>query len=124
MTQQRRPGEIMLSENNRITYIYKQIETGNIIEIVNASFEVKYLNKWITILRYDSHHGYMHRHRLITLDEETEIVDKIGVKQKGTTKRLLRWAIDDIKTNYIFYKRKIISRTNKKLKSKIDIDFY
>lgn len=120
----RRKGEIFISENNRITYIYEENNERRIIEIVNVSFEIQYKNKWITIVRYDNHHGYMHRHKMITLDTESEIVEKTGVRQKGTHKRVLSWAITDIKSNYIFYKRKIIARTRKKLRSKIDIDFY
>ena len=120
----KRLGEILVSENNRLTYIYKESEIKKIIEIINVSFEVKYKHNWITILRYDTHHGYMHRHSLISLDEKTEIIDKIGIRQKGSSKRLLRWAIDDIKSNYISYKRKIIERTVKKLDIQINIDFY
>ena len=66
----------------------------------------------------------MHRHTLVSLDDKTETIDTKGVKQKGTNKRLLSWAINDIKNNYIHYKKKVILRSSKKINKKISIDFY
>ena len=115
--------EIPISLNNKLIYAFKQ-ESNKIIEIVNVCFNIKYKKNWIAILRYDNYHGYMHRHTLISLDDKTETIDTKGVKQKGTNKRLLSWAINDIKNNYIHYKKKVILRSSKKINKKISIDFY
>jgi len=100
-----------LSDNNRVTRIYEQIETGRLVEIVCASLDTHFKGKWITIVRYDTHHGYMHKHERVSIENESTTVTILGVRQKGTRRRLLRWAIRDINTNYLVYKRKFLKRS-------------
>lgn len=100
-----------ISENNWLTYIYNQDSYGNIIEVVCVSLEIKINNKWKTIIYYDSSHaGVLHRHTINSLETDTDVVDYLSVRKKGNQKRLLSWAIRDIKNKYIFYKKKFIIR--------------
>lgn len=109
--------EIPLSENNRITYVYSDDLKTNKTEIVCVSLEIRILNEWFTILYYDNHHeGMLHRHNKISYDNEANIVDNEGVRKKGDWKKLLNWAIEDIKNNYIYYKKKFLYRNRSLLK--------
>ena len=97
-----------LSENNRSTRIFKQIETGKITEIICVSLEIIINNKWETIVYYDNVHGYLHRHERLSASDESETIATLGVRQKGTVRRLLKWAIRDISINYINYKKRFL----------------
>lgn len=111
-----------LSQNNRLTYVYKTNEKRNIIEITNVSLEIKIGKKWTTIIRFDNAHGRLHRHIYFSPENNTDVVDYINVKQKGSQKELLCWAIDDLKKNYINYKKKYLKRCKSiDFKHKIDL---
>jgi len=101
-----------LSDNNRSVRVFKQIETGKVIEIVCVSLEILIDKKWKTITYYDNIHGYLHRHERVSLSDESETIVVLGVRQKGSTRRLLRWAIKDITINYASYKKRFLKRSN------------
>ena len=109
---------IFLTENNKINYIYKTSLTGKVIEVTNVSLEIYFKKKWVTILRYDNYHGYMHRHVSVSISDNSDTATVLNVRQKGTNRRLLRWAIDDIKERYLIYKTKFLERSGY---SKLDI---
>lgn len=115
--------DFRLSNNNRLTYVYKTENKGILIEVTNVSLEIQINNKWETIIRYDNAHGKLHRHTRITINSNADIVDYIGVKQKGSQKRLLGWAIDDIKKKYIIYKSKFLERC-RALGFRVDMEIY
>jgi len=105
-------------------YIYKTKLSSIITEIICVSLEVKVNKEWITIIFYDSsHQGRLHRHTKIFINNDLDVVDYQGVKQKGNQKALLTWAINDLKNNYLFYKKKFIKR-NKDLLKNINIEKY
>lgn len=114
-----------ISENNRLTYVYKTDRRGAITEVTCVSLEIKVKNMWKTIIYYDSSHrdNLLHRHTFMTLESDSDVTDYKGVKRKGTQKELLEWSIHNITSNYIFYKKrfiKLIRRTDKL----IDIEFF
>lgn len=102
---------ILLTENNKINYIYKQSLTGKVIEVTNVSLDIYLKKKWVTILRFDNYHGYMHRHIRVSIQDSSDTATVLNVRQRGTYRRLLRWAIDDIKDRYLVYKRKFLERS-------------
>jgi hypothetical protein len=104
--------KISLTQNNRITYIYRILDTGRVVEVICVSLEIRYGEKWRTIIYYDNHHDFLHRHERINLETSSDITTTNGVRQKGTNRRLLRWAIQDISNNYISYKLKFLKRCN------------
>ena len=54
--------DFSLSHEDRITYNYaRKSSTNEIVEVVNVSFEILIKEKWHTIIRYDSHHGFLHK---------------------------------------------------------------
>ena len=98
---------IYLSDSDRITYVYKRDkEKKNILEVVNVSLEIKIKNKWLTIKRYDSSHGFLHRHTRISINDDSEIISVAGVKKSGKHSNWLTWSIKDIKAKFWFYKSK------------------
>ncbi|EKE14007.1 MAG: hypothetical protein ACD_12C00718G0004 [uncultured bacterium] len=116
--------EIPLSENNRIIYVYKDNQKTSQTEIVCVSFDIKISEDWITILYYDNHHeGLLHRHNIISYNNKANIVGNDGIRRKGDWKKLLHWAIEDIKKNHIYYKKKFLSR-NRSLLRDIKVEYF
>jgi hypothetical protein len=109
----------LLTTTERLIYIYIiDTNTNKTIEVVNVSYEIKIEEDWITIIRFDSAHGYLHRHSRVSLDDEKETTTRDSVKRKGDPKRWLTWAIQDIQKNFIEYRRLFFKR------SKIIDSFY
>ena len=116
--------EITLSENNRLIYAYKISEDSEVKEVTSVSLNIKVNDDWVTIVYYDSfHHGILNRHTKIAYNFDNDIIDGNQVKQKGTQKQLLSWAINDLKRNYKYYKTAYLKR-NKKLLKGIEVNFY
>lgn len=96
--------DFLLSHEDRITYNYaRKFTTYEIVEVINVSFEVLIKEKWHTIIRYDSHHGYLHKHIRLTLSDEKSIVEPVNVP--GTHSDWLTWAINDLIEHFIEYKK-------------------
>lgn len=102
---------ISLTQNNRITYVYHKKTTGKVTRLVCISLEMLYEEKWVTIMRYDDFHGYLHKHEIINLDGKSDTPTVLGVRQKGTNHRLLTWALKDIRNNYLIYKTRFLKRS-------------
>lgn len=103
--------EIILTEIDRITHIRRVDSKRTILEVVNVSYETKVEDEWMTIVRYDSTHGFLHRHLRVSLDDPKEIINTTGVKSKGTVHTWYTWAIKDILLNYPDYKRAFMKRS-------------
>jgi hypothetical protein len=102
----------LLTATDRLIYIYViDTNTNKTIEVVNVSYEIKIEEDWITIIRFDSAHGYLHRHNRISLDVRQETTTRDSVKQKGNPKRWLTWAIHDIQNNFFEYRRLFFKRS-------------
>lgn len=101
---------LKLSENNHGTYIYKIDKNGTILEITCVSLEILIKNKWTTIVRYDTHHGQIHKHLRLSVKEKTTVVEECGFKKNADKKKLLTWAIKDITKNYIEYKKDFMDK--------------
>lgn len=103
--------EIFLTEADKITHIRKVDSKRTILEVVNVSYETKIDDEWITIVRYDSTHGFLHRHLRVSLDDLKEIINTTGVKKKGTVHVWYTWAIKDILSKYLDYKNSFMKRS-------------
>jgi hypothetical protein len=77
--------EIPLTETDRITYVYARDKTEDAIrEIINVSYDAWIEKSWLTILRYDSTHGYLHQHTRFSLTQEKEFISKEHIPQEGS----------------------------------------
>ncbi len=103
--------EIVLTETDKITHIRRVDNERTILEVVNVSYETKVDEEWMTIVRYDSTHGFLHRHLRISLDDPKEIINTIGVKKKGSVHVWYTWAIKDLLLKYKDYKRGLMKRS-------------
>lgn len=107
--------ELPLSDIDRITYIFKYIKTKNkpiiVTEVVNVSYEIFIDEKWMTIVRCDSAHGYLHRHIRFSLINIEETVSIQGVIKKGDHAKWLTWAIGDIRSKSRHYKKEFLKRS-------------
>lgn len=63
LTAKTNPAEIYLSGVDRIFHAGVIDKNGDLVEVTNVSYEIKLNDKWVTIVRYDSAHGYLHRHK-------------------------------------------------------------
>lgn len=106
--------EISLTSSDKITYSYKRDKNRTIVEVTNVSYEIKIKENWITIVRYDSSHGYLHRHMLISILNQSDTPTTFGVRKKGTHDIWLTWAINDIKKRFEEYKKGFLKRSELK----------
>lgn len=110
--------EFYLTEVDKITYAKGTDEKNIILEVVNVSYEIRIKDQWITILRYDSEHGFLHCHMRISLSDQEDAVTTAHVIKKGTPHEWLTWSINDVIRNYQRYRREFMKRS--KL---VDIDY-
>lgn len=103
--------EINLTDEDMIIYTFETDEEGSATKIVDVSYQTFINNEWVTILRYDSEHGFLHRHMRISLYSQAEILSTDGVKKKGTPHNWLTWAIEDTKNRYLDYERGFLRRS-------------
>lgn len=103
--------EFSLTGQDRITYSYKKDGRGKYLEVTNVSYEATIRNKWITIVRYDSSHGYLHRHTRISLSNESETTNTDRVIKRGSHHKWLTWAIKDLRANFVDYRRLFFKRS-------------
>jgi hypothetical protein len=104
--------EIPLTKTDRITYVYARDKiTFTIREVINVSYEAWIKKHWLTILRYDSTHGYLHQHTRFSLTKEKEFISKAHLLQTGSHQDWLTFAIADIKTNFSSYRRAFFHRS-------------
>lgn len=103
--------EFPLTEQDRITYSYKKDDRGKYIEVTNVSYEGRIRDEWITIVRYDSSHGYLHRHTRISLSNESETTHTNRVIKRGSHHKWLTWAIKDLRANFVDYRRLFFKRS-------------
>lgn len=107
---------ITLSQTDRITYIFKYFKLRNkkvrVYEVTNVSYEILIKKRWITIVHYDSSHGFLHRHIRISLKDESETITTSNVKRKGDPGSWLKWAISDLSIKHTYYRKQFMSRSN------------
>ena len=105
--------EIPLTDTDRITYVYIKDKTTDVIKkVVNVSYEAWIEKSWLTILRYDSTHGYLHQHTRFSLIQEKEFISKEHILQTGSHQDWLTFAIADIKMNFMAYRQAFLKRSN------------
>jgi hypothetical protein len=97
---------------DRLTYVYQvDITTNTTRAVVNVSYEIHIAGNWQTIIRFDSAHGYLHKHSRISLDDKKETTTREDVIKTGDPKRWLTWAIQNIQKNFITYRRVFFMRS-------------
>lgn len=104
--------EYPLSETERTRYTYTRNKQNKITNIVCVSYDLYIKDEWVTVIYYDSEHGSLHRHETISLKDRNEVVTEENVKKKGSKETWLTWAIKDIQTRYLYYRKLFLTRSN------------
>lgn len=86
---------------------------GKTVKIADITFLIFINDEWQWVVRYDDHGGagLLHRHERLSLHDESETTTPLPVRKKGNKKKLTEWAIDDIRKNYLNYRKKFLSRS-------------
>ncbi len=105
-----------LSDEDRLTYSYLEDDKRNVVEITTVTYDVLIDDKWVTAIYYDGVHGSLHRHLVLSASTPDEsVITHDGVKVRGSQRKLLNWAIDDIKNdlkyNFLHYRREFMKRS-------------
>ncbi len=108
--------ELNITPTDRVVNTYK-IDSKKIKrEVTSVSYECLINDEWVTIVYYDndeSHNDRLHVHFKVSYqNQEYETPKSENVRQKGTVRRLNTWAVEDLKNNYIIYRRKFFKRSN------------
>lgn len=103
--------EFPLTDEDKVIYVYEINAAQKVSEVVNVSYQALMVGSWVTLLRFDSEHGFLHGHRRISLRNEQEVVFTAGVKRKGTPHHWLTWAIEYLIKNHLDYKKSFLKRS-------------
>lgn len=109
-----RKTEIFFGETDKIVYINKLLKTRKMVEITTVAYVALIKGKWITLVYYDnepSHEVNLHVHITDNFSDRNDAATTDGVRQKGSVRRLHTWAVEDLKNNWIYYKRAFLKRS-------------
>lgn len=112
-----------LSDTDKLTCIYKIDQKGTPREVDSVTYSTKLGNSWETVVYFDDVHGFLHRHRRITLENETNSLDFPLGKNSNNHRKNLRHAMNDIEKNFYFYRRHLLKANSSYIK-KCNIDIY
>ncbi len=105
-------GNIPLNIANldRISFSVLRNSKNNIRKIENISYEVNLNDNWEWIVRYDDHGGVnlLHRHFRVSLKSDQEVESTAGIKKYRNKDYELTWVINDIKRNYLVFRKSFL----------------
>lgn len=106
--------EIFLGETDKIVYVNKLLKTRRMVGITTVAYASLIKKKWITLVYYDnepSHGVNLHVHITDNFTDRNDAATTDGVRQKGSVRRLHTWAVENLKNNWIYYKRAFLKRS-------------
>ncbi len=106
--------EIYLGESDKIVYVNKKLKTKKMVEITTVAYSSLIKGEWITLVYYDndpSHEVNLHVHITDNFADRSDAATTAGVRQRGTVHRLHTWAVENLKDNWIYYKRAFLRRS-------------
>ena len=106
--------EIYLGDSDKIVYINKKLKSRKMVEVTTVAYVSLIKGDWITLIYYDnepSHGVNLHVHITDNFDDRNDAATATGVRQKGTVHRLHTWAVENLKDNWIYYKRAFLRRS-------------
>jgi hypothetical protein len=109
-------GSIILTDRNRITYIWEADDNYKVWNIICVSLDTLINEGWETVLRYDTCHGPLHIHVRRSIEDDISAVTPFPVQVSGTKGELLHFAIDNIKNKYVRFRETFIRRSKNYLK--------
>ena len=114
-TTQKKDFEFLLNKNqtDKLHCCIQTNKNGKYVKIADITFLIFHNNQWEWVVRYDDHggQGFMHRHERVSLKDESETTIPLPVRKNGNKKKLTEWAIDDVRKNYLHYRRRFLDRS-------------
>lgn len=101
-----------LTPEDQIIYIYECDENRKTTEVVNVSYQILLDSDWVSIIHFDSEHGYLHRHIKVSVSNDIEVVSTAGVVKKGSPRHWLTWAVEHLKKNYPDYRKNFLKKVS------------
>ncbi len=92
------------TNTDRVIYCYEIDGEKTIQKVVDVSYDVYVNNQWVTIVRYDSKHGFLHRHMRVSLENISDTPTTGGVIKRGKPQTWLTWARKDVSKNFLNYR--------------------
>ena len=104
-----------LSHTDKLVWVYKEVKEKNkiqITEIVTVSFVTEINDKEYTVVYYDNTHDKtLHQHIYNSIFDNSDSIVPLSVRKKGNQKKLLNWAIKDIRNNWQKYRNEYYRRS-------------
>lgn len=96
------------AQQDRISFSVLRDEKNNLRKIENISYEMNINDNWEWVIRYDDHggKGSLHRHIRISLKDSSEVQSTDGIKKYKNKNFELTWVCDDIKRNYLNFRKR------------------
>lgn len=102
-----------IAQVDRISFSISRNKNKEIKKIENISYEIYVNGVWEWVVRYDDHGGLgiLHRHVRISLKDNHEIETHEGIKKYKNKNSQLTWVINDIKRNYLYWRKRLVKNT-------------
>ena len=100
-----------IAQSDRISFSVLRNEKNNLRKVENISYEIYIEDKWEWVVRYDDHggSGSLHRHIRISLDDNRQVESASGIKKYKNKNYELTWVCDDIKRNYLNFRKRFLT---------------
>lgn len=98
---------------DRISFSVLRNKKNNLRKIENISYEIYINDAWEWVVRYDDHGGLgsLHRHIRISLKDNSEVQSTDGIKKYKNKDFELTWVCNDIKRNYLNFRKKFLKNS-------------
>lgn len=101
------------AQQDRISFSVLRNDNNKLRKIENISYEININDNWEWVVRYDDHGGAgsLHRHIRVSLKDNSEVQSTDGIKKYKNKDFELTWVCDDIKRNYLDFRRKFLKNS-------------
>lgn len=95
---------------DRISFSVLRNNKNKLRRIENISYEINIKDRWEWIVRYNDHGGtgLLHRHVRISLQGDSDVESSTGIKKYKNKDYELTWVCDDIKRNYLVFRKRFL----------------
>lgn len=98
---------------DRISFSVLRNNKHELRKIENISYEINIEGNWEWVVRYDDHggSGLLHRNIRISLKDDSNVESAEGIKKYKNKNYELTWVCNDIKRNYLIFRKKFLKNS-------------
>lgn len=102
-----------IAQTDRISFSVLRNDKNDLRKIENISYEINIDNSLEWIVRYDDHGGTgsLHRHIRISLKDNRSVESTDGIRRYKNKNYELTWACNDIKKNYLRFRKNFLKHS-------------